>query len=118
MPKTAINLANDLLGREKASLEDLEIHRFRKDAEAHDDEAIQRLYDDFEGKFMRAQSELSAKYGQPVRTGDQYEKDIHIPLNGIIRFAIWKVESKPLYLAFTHEDRGLPILLMLGTVLR
>jgi hypothetical protein len=116
MPKSAANLAHDLLGRAKASLEDLEIHQFRDDAEAHDDEALQRLRTDFEAKFERAQSELSASYGPPVRTGDDYDEDI--PLNGVGRFAIWEVESRLLYLAFAHEDRGLPILLMLGTVLR
>jgi hypothetical protein len=116
MPKSATNIARELLGCAKASLEDLEIHQFGDDAEAHDDEALQRLYADFEAKFERAQSELSASYGKPVRTGDNDDEDI--PLNGIGRFAVWDVENKLLYLAFAHEDRGLPVLLMLGTNLR
>ena len=60
MPKSATVLAQELLGRAKASLEDLEIHQFKNDAEAHDDEAIQRLHADFKAKLELAQSELSA----------------------------------------------------------
>lgn len=116
MSKSATNLAHKLLGLQKASLEELETHQFRDDAEAHDDEALQRLRADFEAKFERAQSELSASYGQPVRTGDDYDEDI--PLSGVGRFAIWEVASKLLYLAFAHEDGGLPILLVLGTAAR
>jgi hypothetical protein len=37
------------------------------------------------------------------------------PLNGVIRFAIWTVGQTQLFLAFAHEDHGLPVLLMLGT---
>lgn len=114
MPKSATNLARKLLSRTDDALEDLEVHQFRDDAEAHDDSGMQGHYANFEAIFERARSELSASYGQPVRTGNDYDEDI--PLNGIVQFAVWKIESKLLYLAFVHEDRGLPILLMLGTV--
>ena len=116
MLKSAPHLARELLSRAKASLEDLEIHQFRDDAEAHDDQAMDRLYVDFEFGFERALLELSASFGEPIRTGNR--DDEVIPLCGIIRFAVWSVESKRLYLAFAHEDRGLPILLMMGTVLQ
>lgn len=115
MLKSATTLACELLGRAKARLEDLEIHQFRDDAEAHDDEAMQRLHADFESKFERAQSDLSVSYGEPIRTGD--DDDENIPLCGVGRFAVWQVESKRLYLAFAHEDRECPVLLMLWTVL-
>ena len=116
MPKSATNLACELLSRADDALEDLEIHQFRDGAETHDDEGMQELYANFEAMFERARSELSTSCGQPVRTGNDYDEDI--PLNGIVRFAIWKIESKLLYLAFAHEDRELSILLMLGTVSR
>lgn len=116
MPKSATNLAHELLGQDNVSLEDLEIHQFRDNVEAHDDEAMGRLYADFESKFERAQSELSASFGEPIRTGNEHDEDI--PLGGVNRFAVWSVETKLLYLAFAHEDRELPILLMMGTVLR
>ena len=38
-----------------------------------------------------------------------------IPLNGVFRFAVWPVGDKQLFAAAAHEDRGVPILLMLGT---
>jgi len=116
MPKSAVNLATELLRRPKASLEDLEIHQFEDDAAAHDDVVMEQLHADFESKFEREQSELSARYGKPSRTGD--DDDEVIPLCGVGRFAIWSVEGKLLYLALAHEDRECPILLMLGTVLR
>jgi len=116
MPKSAVDLAAELLGLPKASLEDLEIHQFKDDSAAHDDVAMQQLHADFESKFERAQSELSARYGEPIRTGDDHDEDI--PLGGVNRFAVWSVETKLLYLAFAHEDRECPILLMMGTVLR
>ena len=84
--------------------------------EAHNEEETQKLYANFESMFERAQLELSANYGQPVQTDQKSEAEI--PLNGIVRLAIWKNERKLLYLAFAHEDRGCPILLVLGTVLQ
>jgi hypothetical protein len=39
-----------------------------------------------------------------------------MPLNGVFRFAIWKVKGKHLFVAAHHEDRGIPIVLVLGTV--
>ena len=102
MPKSATNLAHKLLSRADDAIEDLEIHQFRDDAESLDDEGMQRLYANFEAMFEGARSELSASYGQPVRTGADYDGDIS--LNGIVRFAIWKIEGKLLYVAFAHED--------------
>lgn len=116
MSNSATNLARELLGRGKASLEVLAIHQFRDDAEAHDDEAIERLYLEFKSKFKLAQSELSGVYGDPIRAGNG--SDNIIPLNGIVCYAIWQFKSRLLYLAFAHEDRGVPILLMLGTILQ
>jgi hypothetical protein len=116
MSKSAVNLANELLGRSKASFEFLEIHQFEDNLAAHDDVAMEQLYSDFESQFEQAQSELSACYGEPSPTGD--DDDEVIPINGVLRFAIWSVGGKLLYLATAHEDRELPILLMLGTALR
>jgi hypothetical protein len=116
MPKSPTTLAHNLLSLDHARMEDLEIHRFKDGREAHDDEAIRRLYSDFESKIERAQSELSASYGMPIRMGNNGDKDI--PIAGVRRFAVWEVGTKLLYLAFAHEDRGAPILLILGAGLR
>ena len=116
MPKLAINLARQLLSRVEDSLEDLEVHEFKDDAAAHDDNAMDRLHADFETKFERVQAELSATYGVPSRTGAA--DDVLIQLCGVFRFAVWVVEGRQLYVALAHEDRDCPILLMLGTAPR
>ncbi len=113
MAKSATALAKDLLERDPGEMEELRVHEFAHDEEAHDDEATEKLYEAFSGDFDRAVTALSKKYGKPSRTGE--EDDDAIPLNGIFRFALWSVDDKQLYLAAAHEDRGVPILLMLGT---
>jgi hypothetical protein len=113
MPKSATELANELLEGDAGGLEELRIHEFTEDEEAHDDKAIEKLYADFSAEFDRVEATLTKKYGKPSRTGK--EDDDVIPLNGVIRFAIWSVEDKQLFAAAAHEDCGVPILLMLGT---
>lgn len=113
MAKDAITLATELLERDAGGLEELRIHEFIDDEEAHDDEAIDKLYGDFSAEFDRVEAALTQKYGKPSRTGK--EDDDVIPLNGVFRFAIWPVDDKQLFAAAAHEDRGVPILLMLGT---
>jgi hypothetical protein len=83
------------------------------DEEAHDDDAIDKLYEDFSSEFDRVVTALSKECGKPSRKGK--EDDEIIPLNGVFRFAIWSVDDKLLFVAAAHEDRGVPILLMLGT---
>jgi len=113
MSKSATALAKELLEGEPGGLEELRIHEFADDESAHDDEGTQRLYADFSSEFDRVQKELSKKYGSPSRTGET-DDDV-IPLCGVIRFAIWEVGDAQLFMAVSHEDRGVPILLMLGT---
>lgn len=113
MPKDATTLASELLQGGPGGLEELRIHEFTEDEEAHDDEAVEKLYADFSAEFDRVEAALIMQYGKPSRTGK--EDDEIIPLNGVLRFAIWPVGDKQLFAATAHEDRGVPILLMLGT---
>ncbi|MEZ6142790.1 MAG: hypothetical protein R3B84_19685 [Zavarzinella sp.] len=113
MAKSATTLASELLEGDTGGLEELRIHEFDEDEEAHDDEAIEKLYTDFSAEFDRVEAVLTKEYGKPSRTGK--EDDEVIPLNSVFRFAIWSVEDKQLFAAAAHEDRGVPILLMLGT---
>lgn len=113
MAKSATTLASELLEGDAGALEELRIHEFKDDDEAHDDEAVEKLYADFASQFDRVEAELSKRYGKPSRTGK--EDDEIIPLNGVFRFAVWPVGDKQLFVAAAHEDRGVPILLMLGT---
>jgi hypothetical protein len=112
MARSAIALASELLEGDPGGLEELRIHEFADDEEAHDNEAIDKLYEEFSSEFDRAVTALSKKYGKPSRTGK--EDDEAIPLNGVFRFAVWSVGEKQMFVAAAHEDRGVPILLMLG----
>ena len=113
MAKSATSLANELLAGGAGGMEELRIHEFDDDESAHDDELIDRLCQDFSAELDRVQAELTSTYGEPVRTGTQ--DDATIPLNGVFRFALWDIDGTELYVAAAHEDRGVPILLMMGT---
>jgi hypothetical protein len=113
MSKSASALAKKLLKRNRDSLGEVRIHEFPDDESAHDDELTERLYIDFSDEFERVQTELTKQFGAPSRTGAT--DDEAIPLNGVFRFAVWDVGNKQLFAAATHEDRGVPIILMLGT---
>jgi hypothetical protein len=113
MSKSAITLARELLEGEAGALEELRIHEFTDDEEAHDDDAVEKLCAEFSLEFDHVVAVLSKQYGKPSRTGK--EDDEVIPLNGVFRFAVWPAGDKQLFAAAAHEDRGVPILLMLGT---
>jgi hypothetical protein len=113
MAKSATALASELLEADPGGLEELHIHEFADDEEAHDDEAIDKLYEEFSSEFDHVVTSFLKKYGKPSRTGK--EDDEAIPLNGVFQFAVWSIGDKQLFLAAAHEDRGVPILLMLGT---
>lgn len=111
--KSAKSLAKELLEGDPGGLEELRIHEFTGDESAHDDEQIERLHAEFSAELDRVQKELTKDYGQPSRTGET--DDEVIPLNGVFRFAVWEMGDSQLFVAASHEDRGVPILLMIGT---
>jgi hypothetical protein len=112
MAKSATELARELLDSAEDGLEELRIHEFPDDVSADDDELHEALHAGFAAAFDRVRAELAEAFGAPSRTGT--EDDEVIPLNGVFRFAVWEVEGKLLYVAAAHEDRSVPILLMLG----
>jgi hypothetical protein len=114
MTESAIEIARKFLASDGDGLVDLRIYQFKHDGEAHDDDAIDRLYAQFISDFERVQSKLSGIYGEPFKTG--IDDDDVIPLCGVFRFAVWEIDGRVLYAAAAHEDRGCPILLILGAV--
>jgi hypothetical protein len=112
MPKSAVTIARKLLEGE-AGLEELRVHEFDEDASPDDGELIERLYKEFSSDFDRARAQLTKQYGTPIREGK--EDDAAVLLNGVFRFAVWEVDGTELFLAAAHEDRDVPILLMMGT---
>jgi hypothetical protein len=113
MAKSATSLAKELLAGGAGGMEELRIHEFEDDESAHDDGLIDRLRQDFSAELDRVEVELTREYGEPVRRGTQ--DDEAIPLNGVFRFAVWDIDDTELYVVAAHEDRGVPILLMMGT---
>jgi hypothetical protein len=111
--KSAKSLAKELLEGEPGGLEELRIHEFTDDESAHDDEGLEKLHAEFSSEVDRVQKELAKEYGPPSRTGES--DDEVIPLGGVFRFAVWEIEASQLFVAASHEDRGVPILLMIGT---
>ncbi len=111
--KSPTKLAQRLLKDDEDGLEELRIHEFADDEAAHDDDQTEELYAEFATDFETARTELSKKFGEPKRIGT--EEDEAIPLNGVLHFAVWEIDGKLLYVAASHEDREVPILLMIGT---
>jgi len=114
LPQSAVKLAQKLLKQDEESFEDLRIHDFPDDESAHDDELTERLYAEFSAEVDAVQAELAKWYGPPARTGKK--DDRRIPLGGVFRFALWKIAGRQIFVAAHHEDRGIPIVMWLGTV--
>ena len=109
--------ADTVLAQAAATLEEGEmdvvrIHEFELDGDEHDDAATDQLHKDFKADFDDATKVLSEHYGEPSRTGDT--DDDAIPLAGLVAYNVWSIDDCSLFLAISHEDRGAPILMMLG----
>jgi hypothetical protein len=111
--KSSTRLASELIERGPGELEELRVHELLDDESAHDDALHERLHAEFSADFDGVQAELARTYGEPLQTGEV--DDELIPLNGVFRFAFWEVGDMLLFAAAAHEDRGCPLLLMLGT---
>jgi hypothetical protein len=107
-----LQAANRLLAGEDGSLTELRIHEFNEDEQAHDDQLQERLRREFEDDFEKAARTLTSKFGSPAERGT--EDHDAIPLSGVFLHAIWNVKNSVLYAAAAHEDRELPVLLVLG----
>ena len=113
MLKSSRKLANKVLRDGPGGLEEIRVHVFADDEAAHDNDRVEELYSEFGVDFERVQCELSSIYGQPTWAGCEDHDDI--PMNGVFHFAMWKIGDQMLFVAAAHEDREVPILLMIGT---
>ena len=114
LPQSAAKLAQKVLKKDEDTLEELRLHDFPDDESAHDDELTERLYAEFSADVEAIQAEIAKLYGPPIRAGTTGDKFVR--MNGVFRFAMWKVAGRQLFIAACHEDRGIPIVLWLGTV--
>lgn len=71
MPKSVSALAKNALAAGKGAMEEVRIHVFEDDEEAHDEEAVEKLHADFAKQFDKAVATLSKVYGKPTRTGER-----------------------------------------------
>ncbi len=97
----------------EAEMDAVRIHEFELDGDEHDDGAVEKLHESFHADFAAAMATLAEQYGQPARSEADMDDD-EIPLCGLCRFAVWNTDDGGFFLAVSHEDRGTPILLMIG----
>ncbi len=97
----------------EGEMDAVRIHEFELDGDEHDDDAIEKLHESFHIDFHTAIGTLAKEYGQPSRSESDCDDDA-IPLCGPCRFAVWDTDNGGFFLAVSHEDRGTPILLMVG----
>lgn len=110
--KAIVTQAEKLLKARKSKCEELHCREFFDDAEAHDEEVQSQLEATFLSSMKTYEKALASRYGAPTRTGtDQVDQ---IPINGVVRYALWEIGAKTLYLAAAHEDRELAWVILLG----
>jgi len=82
------------------------------DVEAHDAGLQDRIHQAATERFQSAATALSERYGDPARTTAARLR--RIPHNGVLESRIWSVEGQLVYLVLTHEDRELPVQILVG----
>jgi hypothetical protein len=112
--RTLLLKAEELLKSSASQCEEIDCREFYDDEEAHDDQ----LQESLEGMFLKNcakyEKAITQKYGAPAMEGTTEHCDL--PLNGVLRYFIWSIKEKMLYLAVCHEDRELPWVVCLGTI--
>jgi hypothetical protein len=104
--------AERLLRARASRSEDIDYRELFDDEEARDDDLQARLEENLRANLSRYELGLTTRYGPPAAAGPRGHRDI--PINGVLRHAIWTVGKRSLYLALSHEDRELPWVVCLG----
>ena len=113
---SAIELARKCLAATTKQLEPLLIYQFENDFDAHDDELQDRLEAQFEEEWKKAVAELERAFGIGA-TATSHEETRYVPLCGVGGACSWQIGETRLYIAYAHEDRETPYLLVVGTLL-
>src|SRR5262249_9613666 len=111
----AIDLARKCLSATDKQLEPLMIYQFKDDVAAHDDELQYHLQVEFKEAWKRARAEIAREFGTAT-IATLYDETDYVPLNGVYGASSWQIGKKRLFVAYAHEDRELPYLLIVGTV--
>lgn len=115
---SATDLAQICLGKAGMHMEPLVMYWFndkRGDEDAHDDELQNRLEVDFERRWKEATVHLEQTFG-PAEIGISEAETEFVPLNGVGGAASWVVNKRRLFTAYSHEDRELPWVLVVGAL--
>jgi hypothetical protein len=112
----ALELARKCLSADGPQMEPLLVYSFQSDVDAHDDVLQNRLITEFEEEWRKASVELAREFGAAV-TAESCEETEYVPLNGVGGASSWQVAGKRLYVAYAHEDRETPYLLIVGTLI-
>jgi hypothetical protein len=113
--KSPAQLARQFLRASDEKIEWLREHDFGDDEVAqHDDGLHEELCEEFSAEVDRLKEELSKTYGKPLRAGSADSR--LVPVNGVFRYAVWRVGGKRLYVVASREERECPVVLVLGTV--
>lgn len=109
-----LSKADRLLKCRKSKTEQLDYRAFVNDREAHDDDLQESLERTFLARMAAHEKALGGRFGPPVSAGADEHPDV--PVNGVVRHALWRVGKKSLFLVVSHEDRELPWVLELGVL--
>ncbi len=110
--KSILAKAEELLKSRKSKFEIVDYRELYDEEEAHDDKLQGNLETSFLSNMASYEKALSMKFGPPTEVRPDEHKSI--PINGVVRHAIWTVGKKRLYLAVSHEDIELPWVTCLG----
>ena len=112
---SAVDLARKCLTAKERHLEPLLVYQFDDDGAAHDDELQARLKAEFESEWKQATGEVSREFGQAsIAIADDETR--YVPLNGVGGASSWQIGARRLFVAYAHEDRETPYVLVVGTV--
>ena len=115
LDRNAIDLARKCLSATDKQLEALLIYQFKDDVAAHDDELQDHLQSEFEEEWKRATAEIAREFGAAT-IATSYDATKYVPLNGVGGASSWQIGKRRLFVAYAHEDRELPYLLIVGTI--
>lgn len=109
----ALELARQCLSAVAGTMEPLYLFNFEDDAEAHDDSLQERVAAEFDEAWLGVVEELNRTFG-PATTAETEEEADWVPLCGVGGAAWWETKQGRLWVAYAHEDRETPYLLMVG----
>lgn len=111
--RKALELARQCLSAPTDAMEPLYLYNFEDDSEAHDDSLLERVEAEFSEVWLGVVEEFTRTFG-PAHTAETVEDAEWVPLCGVGGAAWWETEQGRLWVAYAHEDRETPFLLMVG----